>query len=191
MEPEKMAITGVILVVVVVGLAVGVSLFAFQPNGGSSGNNTTLTGITADRDLIELGLQLPSDWEFDLADGSTLTMSELDGKIILVDLMATWCTYCSTQNGYLESVYESLGGPLVILSLTIDRSETVQMMSDYQTDRGLPWDHGLDTGSKFTSYFSVTSVPTLVLIDSDGYFRYMHIGVWSDAVLTDKITSIM
>jgi len=191
MEPEKMAITGVVLVIVVVGLAVGVSLFAFQPSGGSNGEDTTLTGITADRDLLELGLQLPSDWEFAMADNSTLTMSELDGKIILVDLMATWCSSCSTQNGYLESIYETLGGPLVILSLTIDRSETIQMMSYYQIQRGLPWDHGLDSDSKFTSYFSVTSVPTLILIDSDGYFRYMHIGVWSDAVLTDRITSIM
>ena len=181
MKREKMAITGIVLVVVVVGLGVGASLFTY---GGSS-------GITADRDLLNLGLQLPSYWEFELANGSTLTMSDWTGKTILVDLMATWCTYCSTQNGYLETIYETFSGSLDILSLTIDRSETAQMMSDDQSDRGLPWDHGLDTNSKFTSYFNVTGVPTLILIDSDGYFRYMHIGLWTDAVLTDIITSIM
>ena len=141
--------------------------------------------------MLELGLQLPSDWEFELANGSTLMMSEWAGKTILVDLMATWCTSCATQNGYLETIYETLNGPLMILSLTIDRSETVPWMSKYQNDTGLQWDIGLDTDSKFTSYFSVTSVPTLILIDSDGYFRYMHIGVWTDTALTDRITSIM
>jgi thiol-disulfide isomerase/thioredoxin len=189
MEPEKLAITGVILVVVVVGLLVGVSVFAFQPSGGSQ-NPSTLSGITTDTDLLELGIQVPSDWEFDMADGSTLTISELDGKIVLVDLMATWCTYCATQNTYLQSVYDTMAGPLEILSLTIDRSETIGMMADYQSDKGLPWDHGLDSGSKFTNYFSVTSVPTLVLIDSDGYFRYLHVGTWSTAVMTDKIASL-
>jgi thiol-disulfide isomerase/thioredoxin len=189
MEPEKMAITGVVIVIVVVGLAVGVTMFTFQPND-TGGNDTTLTGITADRDLLELGLQVDSSWEFDLSDGTTVTMGDLAGKIIVVDLMATWCTYCITQNAYLETVHESLGGPVVILSLTIDRSETVQMMADYKSDKGLSWDHGLDTDAKFASYFSVTSVPTLILIDSDGYFRYMHIGVWSDAVLSDRILSI-
>jgi len=185
-----MAVTGIVLVVVVLGLTLVVSLMTFQVPEGS-GDDTTLTEIKADRDLLELGLQVPSDWEFDMADGTTLSLSDLSGKIILVDLMATWCTYCVTQNSYLETVYDTLAGPLVILSLTIDRSETVAMMEDYQSDKGLPWAHGLDTGSSFTNYFEVTSVPTLVLIDSDGYFRYMHVGLWSEVVITDRIASIM
>ena len=188
MEPEKMAVTGIILVVVVLGLTLGVSLFTFQAPEGT-GND--LTRIVADTDLLELGLQVPSGWEFAMADGTTLSISELSGTIILVDLMATWCSSCSTQNGYLETVYDTLAGSLVILSLSVDVSETAEMMDDYQSTNGLPWDHGLDTNSSFTNYFQVTNVPTLILIDSDGYFRYMHIGLWSEAVISDKVASIM
>lgn len=190
MEPEKMVITGIVLVVVVLGLTLGVSVLTFQAPEGS-GNDTDLTGIVADTDLLELELQIPTDWTFEMADGTTLSISELSGKIILVDLMATWCSSCSTQNGYLETVYDTLAGPLYIMSLTVDNSETTAMMNDYQSTNGLPWDHGLDTAAKFTNYFQVTSVPTLILIDSDGYFRFMHIGLWSEAVITDKIASIM
>ena len=126
-----------------------------------------------------------------MADGTTLSIGDLSGKIILVDLMATWCSSCSTQNAYLETVYDTLAGTLEILSLSVDDSETVQMMDDYQTANGLSWPHGLDTGSSFTIYFQVTNIPTLILIDGDGYFRYMHVGLWSDVVMTDKIASIM
>ena len=190
MEPEKMAVTGIILVVVVLGLTLGVSMLTFQDPEGS-GTTTTLSGIVADTDLLELGLQVPSNWVFDMADGTTLSISELSGKIILVDLMTTLCGACSTQNAYLETVYDSLAGSLVILSLSVDNSETAELMDDYQSTNGLSWDHGLDTDAKFTNYFQVTSVPTLILIDSDGYFRYMHIGLWSDVVITDKVASIM
>ncbi len=190
MEPEKMAVTGIILVVVVLGLTLGVSVLTFQAPDGS-GNVTTLTGIVADTDLLELGLQVPTDWAFEMADGTTLSISDLSGQIILVDLMATWCSSCSTQNAYLETVYDTLAGSLVILSLSVDVSETTAMMDDYQSTNGLSWDHGLDTGSSFTNYFQVTNVPTLILIDSDGYFRYMHIGLWSEVVITDKVASIM
>ena len=182
MEPEKMAVTGILLVVIVLGLTLGVSMFTFQAPEGS---------IVADTDLLELGLQVSSNWSFAMADGTTLSIGDLSGKIILVDLMATWCSTCSTQNAYLETVYDTLAGTLEILSLSVDISETVQMMDDYQTTNGLPWDHGLDTGSLFTNYFQVTNVPTLILIDGDGYFRYMHIGLWSEAVITDKVASIM
>ena len=190
MEPEKMAVTGIVLVVVVLGLTLGVSVLTFQAPEGS-GNDTTLTGIVADTDLLELGLQIPTNWEFDMSDGTTLSISELSGKIILVDLMTTWCSSCTTQNAYLETVYDTLAGSLVILSLSVDTSEDAAMMDDYQSTNGLPWNHGLDTNSRFTTYFQVTSVPTLILIDSDGYFRYMHIGLWSEAVITDRIASIM
>jgi thiol-disulfide isomerase/thioredoxin len=182
-----MAVTGLVIVVVVVGLVVGVSLFAFDapdPDGGHTGN------IVPDTDLLDLNLQVPSDWEFELSNGTTISLSDLSGKVILVDLMATWCTTCTIQNGYLESIYDTMAGPLFVLSLTIDRSETIAMMEDYQNDRGLPWAHGLDTGAKFANYFSVTSVPSLVLIDGDGYFRYLHEGLWSVASITDKVTSL-
>lgn len=188
MEPEKMAITGVVLVVVVLGLTLGISVLAFQV---PTGDGSTLTDIVPDKDLLDLGLEVPENWAFDLADGTTQSLSDLSGKVILVDLMATWCSSCATQNAYLETVYETFGSSVVILSLTIDRSETISMMADYQSDKGLPWDHGLDNGASFTNYFKVTSVPTLVLIDGDGYFRYVHIGTWSDIVLTDKIASMM
>ncbi|MHA1614190.1 MAG: TlpA family protein disulfide reductase [Candidatus Thorarchaeota archaeon] len=190
MEPEKMAVAGIVIVVVVLGLTLGVSMLTFQAPEGSGTTTTTLSGIVADTDLLELGLQVP-DWSFSMADGTTLSIGDLSGKIILVDLMATWCSSCSTQNAYLETVYDTLAGTLEILSLSVDVSETVQMMDDYQTTNGLPWDHGLDTGSSFTTYFQVTNVPTLILIDGDGYFRYMHIGLWSEAVITDKVASIM
>lgn len=190
MEPEKMAVTGIVLVVVVVGLALGVSVLSFQAPEGTN-TETTLTGIVEDRDLLELGLQVPSDWEFEMADGTTLPISDLSGDIILVDLMATWCGSCASQNAYLETVYDNLAGTLVILSLSVDHSETASMLDDYQSTRSLPWDHGLDTDASFTNYFQVTSVPTLILIDGDGYFRYMHIGVWSEVVITDKVASIM
>ena len=183
MKPGKMAIVGVTIAIVFVGLTVGVSLFAFQ--------SSPLTGITTDRDLLELGLQVPDSWSFAMSNGTTLNLDDLSGKIILIDLMATWCGTCVTQNSDLETVYESLEGSLVIISLSVDVSETTSMLNDYKTTKGLPWAHGLDSNSALTTYFSVTSIPSLVLIDSDGYFRFFHIGLWSAASISDRVADIM
>jgi thiol-disulfide isomerase/thioredoxin len=192
MEPAKLAVVGIFLAVVIVGLSLGVSMFSYQ-NSPDSGTSTddSLAGITTDRDLLELGFKVPESWSFAMSDGSTLKLSDLSGKIILVDLMATWCSACATENSNLETVYENLAGPLVILSLSVDVSETVSMLSEYKSAHDLPWDHGLDSNSAFTNYFSVVNVPSLVLIDGDGYFRYFHIGLWSAASISDRVASIM
>ncbi|MFW9769629.1 MAG: TlpA family protein disulfide reductase, partial [Candidatus Thorarchaeota archaeon] len=73
----------------------------------------------------------------------------------------------------------------------VDDSETAAMMADYKSTKALDWPHGVDTGSSFENYFNVRNIPTLVLIDADGVFRYLHVGTWSSAAMTDTIASII
>ncbi|MFW9787689.1 MAG: TlpA family protein disulfide reductase [Candidatus Thorarchaeota archaeon] len=188
MAPEKMAVVGVTLIVIVVGLVVGAS-FLTNPTGGDGGHNQ-LTKTTQDTDLLELGLEAPSDWVFEMSDGSTLALSDLEGQVVLVDLMATWCSSCAVQNGYLEMIVGDLSSTVVVVSLTVDTDETVSMMADYKSTKGLDWDHGVDDG-RFLNYFSIVSIPSMVLIDADGFFRYFHVGLWTDAAISSTIASIL
>ena len=188
MEPEKLAIVGVILVVVVVGTMIGVSFLTFPANDDNG--DVELTRTTQDTDLLELGLEAPDTWEFDMSDGTTLSLSDLEGQVVLIDLMATWCSSCVTQNGYLETIHQDLSGTVVIVSLTIDTSETTSMMADYKSSRELPWAHGVDN-RQFSDYFSVSAVPTMILIDADGFFRYFHVGIWSAASISTKVALIL
>jgi thiol-disulfide isomerase/thioredoxin len=186
MEPEKLAIVGITIVVVVVGLVIGVSFLTFPVDNGE---DNQLTRTTPDTDLLELGLEVPANWEFELSDGGTLSLSDLEGQIVIVDLMATWCSSCATQNSYLKTVHEELAGTVIVISLTIDTSETASMMAEYKSSKDLPWDHGVDN-RHFLDYFSISAVPSLILIDADGFFRYFHVGLWTVASMTDKIVSI-
>ncbi len=184
MEPEKLVVVGVTLVVVVVGMMVGVSFLTFPAD--NDGGHIQLTRTTEDTDLLELALEVPDSWTFEMSDGTSITLADLEGQVVLIDLMATWCTTCITQNGYLETVKAGLGGLGVIISLTVDTSETVSMMDDYKTSKSLSWAHGVDD-TLFMNYFSISSVPSMVLIDGDGFFRYFHIGLWSAASISDTI----
>jgi hypothetical protein len=85
---------------------------------------------------------------------------------------------------------DDLAGTVVVVSLTVDTSETASMMADYKSDRGLSWAHGVDD-TLFLYYFSVTSVPSMVLIDGDGFFRYFHVGLWTPASISTTVASIL
>lgn len=188
MQPEKLAVVGVTLVVVVVGLLVGMSFLTIPSN--DDGGHNQLTRTTQDADLLELGLEVPDSWTFDMSDGTTLTLDDLEGQVVLVDLMATWCTTCTTQNGYLETIHDDMVGTAVVVSLTVDTSESTSMMADYMTNKGLAWAHGVDD-RQFMDYFSISSIPSMVLIDSNGFFRYFHVGLWTAASISSTIASIL
>ncbi|MGQ4913010.1 MAG: TlpA family protein disulfide reductase [Candidatus Thorarchaeota archaeon] len=191
MEPEKLLLVGVTLAIVTVGVLFGASFLTLPTSSNQSSDDGDLTKTTVDTDLISLGLQVPVGWEFEMSDGSTLDLDNLRGTVIVVDLMATWCSSCATQNGYLLDLYDIAAGPVEIVSLSVDSSDTAAMMADYKQTKGLPWPHGLDTGRSFMNYFSVTNVPSLVIIDGDGYFRYFHVGLWTDAQMSQTIASVM
>ncbi len=170
MKPKKLAVVGVTLIIVVAGIVAGTAFLIFP--------EYELSITTRDTDLLELGVKVPDTWEFEMSDDTTLSLSDLEGHVVLVDLMAIWCSSCAIQNGYLETVYDSLGDSLIIISLTVDSSETASMIANYKLEEDLAWAHGVDDG-KFLYYFSISSIPSMVLIDANGYFRYFHVGLWS------------
>jgi hypothetical protein len=74
--------------------------------------------------------------------------------------------------------------------LTVDLSETAEMMADYKEQHEAEWYHGIDSDNVFSNYFDVANIPTLVLIDSEGYFRWKHVGLWPVDNMRSTISSI-
>jgi len=126
-----------------------------------------------------------------MSDNEILSLESLEGEFVLVDLMATWCSTCTGQNTYLKELYNNLNGELEIISLTVDISETATMMAEYKASKGLPWPHGLDTNSVFSEYFSVTQIPTMVILDANGVVRWKHIGIWTTSQMTETLSLMM
>jgi len=192
MEPEKLLIVGMIGVIIVVGLIVVASPYLFlTPTDGSNNNNNSSGTIPHDTDLLERSLEAP-DWNLLMSDDSIITIHELRGKFVIIDLMALWCSPCVTQGIELLEIYDnSDSDSLVIISLTIDDAETIEMMAEYKADNDYPWSHGLDTSDVFSDYFSVSSIPTLIIIDDNGYFRWVHSGLWDESGITETLSQMM
>jgi hypothetical protein len=84
-----------------------------------------------------------------------------------------------------------MGDSIHLISLTVDVSETAAMMDTYMTDRDLPWPHGLDTQSVFSNYFNVQFIPSIVIIDNEGYIRWFHEGIWSEPNMAETLALLM
>jgi len=193
MESEKLLIVGVIGVIIVVGLIVVASPYLFlTPTDGNNNDNGGSSGtIPRDVDLLDRSLEVP-DWNLLMSDDSIIAMHELQGKFVIIDLMALWCEPCAAQSIELLEIYDnSDSDSLIIISLTIDDAETIGMMAEYKADHGYQWPHGLDTSDVFGDYFSVSSIPTLIIIDDNGYFRWQHAGFWPESSITEILSQMM
>jgi peroxiredoxin len=106
--------------------------------------------------------------DFTLKDlkGKKVTLSELKGKIVLVNFWATWCPPCRKEMPDLDAIYTHFQPQgLVILSLT---DEDMFKVGTFINGMGYHPPVLLDTGGKVAKEFHVDGIPKSFVFDRDG-----------------------
>ena len=124
------------------------------------------------------------DFEFTLLDGSIKHLSDYSGKVVILDMWATWCDPCQFQMTELKKAYDNYSrDELEILSIDIDTRETSQQIQSFieefknQLDIELDWILGMDDGSIWEKYMINGGIPTLCIFDQEGKLQFSDEGV--------------
>ena len=75
----------------------------------------------------------------DVVTGETFTLGDLAGKILVIELMATWCPPCLEQQAEMSKAKAQVGDRAVFISVVIDYRESAASLREYQTEVGWDW----------------------------------------------------
>ena len=109
-----------------------------------------------------------ADFEFEDAEGRLHSLADFHGKIVLLNIWATWCVPCRKEMPTLERLHVALGGPdFEVVALSIDRSTdairkffaevSIQKLAIYR-----------DSSARAMRQLGVMGLPTTLLIDREG-----------------------
>lgn len=103
-------------------------------------------------------------------EGGTFSLSQLRGKVVLIDFWASWCRPCRIENPNVKKVYAKYASKgFEILGVSLDRDHAAWVKAI--KDDGLPWKHVSDLGfwnNAAAQQYGVQSIPYTVLVDREG-----------------------
>ncbi len=101
--------------------------------------------------------------------GRALTLDDFLGKVVVLNLWATWCAPCVREMPSLDRLQGALGGPgFEVVALSLDRGGAPVVDRFYQKYGLVNLGKYLDPGSRSTAALGVRGLPTTVLIDARG-----------------------
>ncbi len=128
------------------------------------------------------------------AEGRDLTLADFRGRVVLLNIWATWCVPCREEMPTLDALQEKLGGDdFHVLPLSIDRAGMKVVRRFYEEIGIRHLDMYLAEDIRAMLAFAVIGLPTTLLIDRQGRERGRLVGPadWNSPEVMAQIQNLI
>ena len=125
--------------------------------------------------------------------GKTVRLSALRGRVVLVNVWATWCPPCREEMPSMERLYKRLGGPDFELLAVSEDEGGIDGVRRFVKDLGVTFPVLYDPERQVGSRFGVWGYPETFVIDRSGYVVERVIGprTWDSAAQVEALQALM
>ena len=110
-------------------------------------------------------------------DGDSTSTSSLAGKVVLLNIWATWCAPCRDEIPYLQSLYERhRGDGFEIVGVSVDARGQDAAIREFAKEFRMTYPIWRDPDERVQSLYLALGVPSSYLIDRTGILRWRRIG---------------
>lgn len=121
------------------------------------------------------GLPAP-DFKFSNLEGQEVALSDLKGKVVFINIWATWCPTCVEEMASMQRLYDRFkGSNFEILAISIDALGK-QVVAPFMEKHGLTFPVLLDPTGKIKKLYLITGVPESFIVDKNGILVLKVIG---------------
>lgn len=134
-------------------------------------------GLLYEMENLRVGQKAP-DFTAKTIDGETIDLSDLEGKVVLLDFWASWCGPCLADIPHFQSIRATYAeDELHIIGISLDRN--LEALNEFLKEEKMDWPHVFQpegwTGELIKLY-NVTSIPDTYLINRKGIIVAKDLG---------------
>lgn len=152
----------------------------------------TKTWQVFERGVVQVGDEAPNFKLRDLA-GNVMSLSQLRGKVVLLNFWATWCGPCRVEMPAMEQLYRTFPrGEFEILAVSTD-PQGAAVTRPFQKRMGFTFPILHDSEYRVGLTYGARTIPITFMVDRHGIVRQKIFGArdWDSPEARDLIYALM
>lgn len=120
--------------------------------------------------IVRLGDEAP-DFTITTTDGQSVRLSDLRGKVVMLQFTASWCGVCRKEMPFIErDIWLPNKDRDDFVLIGVDRDEPLERVTAFRSQTGITYPLGLDPGADIFALYAdrKAGVTRNVLVDRDG-----------------------
>jgi len=136
---------------------------------------------------------LAPDFTLETLAGENITLSDLRGHAVLINLWASWCPPCRAEMPDMQQAYEDYEERgFTILAINATNQDSLSAAEDFVKDHNLTFPILLDSKGEVSRLYQLRSLPTSYFVDAEGIIQEVIVGgPMSEALLRTRIESLL
>ncbi len=112
-----------------------------------------------------------------------------DGQPVVLNFWASWCGPCRMEMPAFERTSLKYAGRAAILG--INQAESAETIKRFGQNMAVTYPLLVDEDWTVNNQYGVSNLPTTIFVDAQGVIREVFVGTMNQAVLEDKINSLL
>jgi len=170
-------------------------LFLSLAAAGLAGCNRPTASSTQSKENViaagEIGSRLP-DFSVNDMQGRKISSADLQGKVVLVDFWATWCSPCKKEMPGYQKLLDRYGSRgLVVLGFKFDVMKDTEEPVLFAKKIGVRYPLAVASGNLRKQFGGIEGLPTTMLYDRQGILRNKVIGFEYTDVIESEVKPLL
>jgi thiol-disulfide isomerase/thioredoxin len=142
--------------------------------------------LVSGRGIPAVGEAAP-DFSYTMANGTTAKLSDLRGKIVIINFWATWCIPCRQEMPALQQAADQSNGQVVVLG--INKGETAEIIAAFSQEVGAQFMLVANPDQDISERYGIRNLPTSYFIRSDGTIGDWRLGEMNATMIEESIAT--